>query len=55
MQNYMRIPKLVLLLVYEQILMEKIRFKVTEGEICFAALYYFAPLSTKIALVLGGL
>ena len=39
MQNYMRIPKLVLLFVFEQILMEKIRFKVTEGEICFATLY----------------
>ena len=38
-QNYMRIPKLVLLLIFEQILMEKIRFNVTEGEICFATLY----------------
>ena len=35
----MRISKLVLLFVFEQILIEKIRFKVTEGEICFATLY----------------
>ena len=38
-QNYMRISKLVLLFVFEQILIEKIRFKVTEREICFATLY----------------
>ena len=39
-QNYMRIPKLVLLLIFEQILMEKIRFKVIEGEIRSATLYF---------------
>ena len=41
-QNYMRISKLVLLFVFEQILIEKIRFKFTEGEICFATLYIYA-------------
>ena len=35
----MRISKLVLLLGFEQILMEKITFKVRGGEIRFATLY----------------
>ena len=36
----MRNSKLLLLLRFEQELMEKIRFKVTEGEICSSTLYY---------------
>ena len=52
MQNFMRSSKLVLHLRFEQILMEKIRFKVTEGEICFATLYYLndSSIDTKLSL-----